>query len=364
MAPGPRWPGARLSGGTYSVFRVAYGVWLGVLLVGAALDAQVGSEGSVAASAAWVGALACLPFAAGLRDRVAALVIAPAAVIAGGPEGLILSFLTIAPLVVHVALPRAPYGSLDAYGRPDPAGDFAFPEGLSFAVCAVLAGVYGAVAVGTFEEPVLAGSAAESLPWVFAAAVATFFVLGFSRRHRGLGWFVMLVALDVRTILLGDDGFGAPLVFAHLLVFDPALIPPLRIEGGERVFYDGNCGLCHRSVRFALAEDPTGEAFRFAPLHGDAFERELDEEAARGLPDSIVVVTHEGRVLVRSRAIFRMMDGLGGLWRALAILMRLIPRPIADAAYDGVAAVRHRVFRRPADVCPIIPKRLRSRFDT
>jgi len=355
-----------LSGGTYSVFRVAYGVWLGVLLVGAALDAQVGSEGSVAASAAWFGALACLPFAAGLRDRVAALLIAPAAVIAGGPEGLILSFLTIAPLVVHVALPRAPYGSLDAYGRPDPAGDFAFPEGLSFIVRALLVGAYGAVAVRAFADPAggtVAGPPAGFFPWAFVGAALAFFVLGISRRYRGAGWAVMAVALVVRLVLV-DDALGGPLLFAHLLAFDPALIPPLRIEGGERVFYDGNCGLCHRSVRFALAEDRSGDAFRFAPLHGEAFERELDADAARGLPDSIVVVTPEGRVLVRSRAIFRMMDGLGGLWRGLAVLMRLIPRPIADAAYDGVAAVRHRVFRRPVDVCPIIPKRLRSRFDT
>ncbi|MBW2464494.1 MAG: DUF393 domain-containing protein [Deltaproteobacteria bacterium] len=354
-----------MSGGTYSVFRVAYGVWLGALLVGAALDAQAGSEGSVAATAAWFGAIACLPFAAGLRDRAAALVIAPAVLIVGGPAGLILSFLTIAPLVVHVALPRAPYGSLDAYGRPDPAGGFAFSEGLSFALRAVLAGAYGAVAVRAFEEPAggnVTGSVAEFFPAVFAAAAGAFFVLGLSRRYRAAGWAVMVVALVARLVLV-DDALGGPLLFAHLLAFEPALVPPLRIEGGERVFYDGNCGLCHRAVRFMLAEDPSGEAFRFAPIHGDAFERELDDDAARALPDSIVVVTREGRVLVRSRAIFRMMEGLGGFWRGLAVLMRLIPRPIADAAYDGVAVVRHRVFPRPADVCPIVPKRLRSHFD-
>lgn len=47
----------------------------------------------------------------------------------------------------------------------------------------------------------------------------------------------------------------------HLFTWDPGWIRPLR-TGTERLFYDGHCGLCQRSVRLILAEDATGSAFR------------------------------------------------------------------------------------------------------
>ena len=39
----------------------------------------------------------------------------------------------------------------------------------------------------------------------------------------------------------------------------------------ERLFYDGSCALCHWAVRFVLARDREGRAFRFAPLDSDAY---------------------------------------------------------------------------------------------
>ena len=39
-----------------------------------------------------------------------------------------------------------------------------------------------------------------------------------------------------------------------------------------------------------------------------------------------------------------------------------VPNVLADIAYDGVAAVRHRLFTRPTDACPILPPALRSRM--
>ena len=46
----------------------------------------------------------------------------------------------------------------------------------------------------------------------------------------------------------------------------------------------------------------------------------------------------------------------------IAILSLLIPRPIRDIAYDGVARVRRRLFAPPAEVCPMLPPALRARF--
>ena len=129
----------------------------------------------------------------------------------------------------------------------------------------------------------------------------------------------------------------------------------------EVLFYDGGCGLCHRAVRFVMAAD-RAERFRFAPLQGATFRQRVPEGARAGLPDSIVLLTSEGRVLTRSAATLHVLRRLGGPWRALAGLGGLVPRPPRDALYDFVAGIRHRLFARPADSCPLVPKELRSRF--
>ena len=134
-------------------------------------------------------------------------------------------------------------------------------------------------------------------------------------------------------------------------------------DAPERVFYDGGCGLCHRSVRFVIARDPDGRHFRYAPLGGETFAREVDPAKARGIPDSFVVVTRDGRVLVRSEAVLHVLAALGGIWRALAAAGRIVPRAVGDFLYDRIAAVRKRLFRPPDDACPVAPAALRRRFD-
>jgi len=130
----------------------------------------------------------------------------------------------------------------------------------------------------------------------------------------------------------------------------------------DLLFYDGGCGLCHRTVVFVLRHDPDGHAFRFAPLGGETFEQSVPAGQREGLPDSIVVCTATGRTLVRSEAVIHIGERLGGGWRFLSRLARLVPRMLRDAAYDGIARIRFRLFARPAGVCPAVPPGLRSRF--
>jgi predicted DCC family thiol-disulfide oxidoreductase YuxK len=114
-------------------------------------------------------------------------------------------------------------------------------------------------------------------------------------------------------------------------------------------------------VRFLLAEDHA-RGFVFAPLQGETFAASVPAADRTALPDSIVVRTAGGALLVRSTAVLHVLDGLGGAWRVLARLARLVPRAIRDAVYDGIAAVRHRVFAAPQASCPLVPPNLRERF--
>ncbi len=127
------------------------------------------------------------------------------------------------------------------------------------------------------------------------------------------------------------------------------------------VFYDGGCGLCHATVRFVLARDPAG-VFAFAPLDGALFARALGPAARAVLPDSVVLRTRTGEVLVRSRAVLAIGRRLGGPWRVLAGVAALLPTSLLDAGYAGIARVRRRLFAAPQDSCPLVPGHLRARF--
>ncbi len=145
---------------------------------------------------------------------------------------------------------------------------------------------------------------------------------------------------------------------------DPAdgELPTARVP--ERIFYDGTCALCHWAVRFVLARDPKGSAFRFAPLASDAFRRSAAPAVRERLPDSLVVETRDGRRLTRSAAVIHILRRLERPWPVIGGLMRAIPRPLLDALYDLVARLRYRVFGRAQGACPVIPEELRSRFDS
>ena len=60
---------------------------------------------------------------------------------------------------------------------------------------------------------------------------------------------------------------------------------------------------------------------------------------------------------------FELARLLGGWWRLAAAALWLIPRPLADAAYRLVAAIRYRLFGRPAESCPLLPPEFLERFD-
>ncbi len=131
----------------------------------------------------------------------------------------------------------------------------------------------------------------------------------------------------------------------------------------DYLFYDGHCGLCHRSVQFALRHDKPGTRFRFSPLQGETFPTLVDSQRRAAIPDSIAILTPDGTVLTRSDAVIRVLSRIGGGWRTLGKLLQIIPRPIRDAGYSFVASVRYRIFGRREDLCPVMSPDERKRFD-
>lgn len=133
------------------------------------------------------------------------------------------------------------------------------------------------------------------------------------------------------------------------------------VRDHDILFYDGECGLCHGAVQFVVARDNAGH-FRFAPLQGDTIAAAIDEAERAGLPDSIVVLTVAGTILVKSRAAAYIGAHLGAAWPMLAAVVRIIPRLLGDFCYDAIARVRRRLFAKPKSACPLLPAELRDRF--
>lgn len=125
------------------------------------------------------------------------------------------------------------------------------------------------------------------------------------------------------------------------------------------VLFDGVCNLCNRSVQTILRHDRQAR-FRFASLQSPLGEK-LREDLGidREKVDSVILV-EGGRWYKESDAALRIARGLGGFWRMFGIL-RLVPRPLRDAAYRLIARNRYRWFGK-TETCWVPTPELRGRF--
>jgi len=140
-----------------------------------------------------------------------------------------------------------------------------------------------------------------------------------------------------------------------------------NILGGRLlVLFDGNCGLCNRSVRWLLRRD-RNDRLRFTPSSSPTG---ADAMAKHGLdpastPGSVMVVEVAGtpaeRLVSHSDAVLMLLAQLPAPWPALAALGRLIPRALRDVAYRAVARWRYRIWGR-LETCPIPTAEERRRF--
>ena len=280
-------------------------------------------------------------------------------------------------LLAHALLPSAPFGSLAAVGRTDPKGTWTMPPSILTAAWLVLALGYTYSGYTKLISPswvdgsafgyLLANPLARDTPlrgfalsmpelllqlatWSVLAMELLYAPLALFPRARKWIWLIM-VSMHLGLVVLVDFAdLTIGMLMMHLFVFDPAWIPSKlglkKSEGtaqgdGEEpdvLFYDGSCGLCHRTTRLLLAEDSSGEKFRFAPLDSDTFR--VAFQGREALPDSLVLLRPDGRHFTRTSAVVLLLERLGGLWRLVALGLRLIPRPMRDAGYDAIARIR------------------------
>ena len=130
-------------------------------------------------------------------------------------------------------------------------------------------------------------------------------------------------------------------------------------EPGGIVLFDGTCAFCEGSVLFMARRDPAGY-LRFGASQSPAaadllLQYGVDRDSARS-----IIFIEGGEVFLRSTATLRIARHLTFPWRLAAALL-WIPRPVRDAAYRVVAAVRHRLAG-PSNACEVPPPEIRSRM--
>lgn len=396
---GWRSAGSAWTGGQYSVVRALVGVWLSWrfarLFPWDPLRLEPGPQALAkeahpllqhlpnlfdwSASSAFATTVICIGAAAGLSlaigwlDRFASLLIAyfwiclvARTSVAAAPDGVFEAGAPLVALLVPSFAPRAPFGSWAAIGRTDPDGGWRMPAPLWILAWATLLALTVASAWNRLRTAAWSdGVPLRALGWLALAAECAFLLLAWWRPARPIAWAALLVTRVVLWIagegaMTGGDRLRASLAI-QLFTFDPGWLPPRLAKAREHVFYDGGCGLCHRLVRFAMAED-RADQLRFSPLAGATIRGLIPESERARLPDSVVVRADDGRVLTRSEAVLHVYARLGGLWRALGWACRAVPRPLRDVGYRFVASIRFAIFGRASEACPLLPPHLRERF--
>lgn len=125
------------------------------------------------------------------------------------------------------------------------------------------------------------------------------------------------------------------------------------------ILFDGTCAFCERSVRFIATRDPEGY-FRFGASQSPQAAALLGSFGTTHESTKSIILIEDGELYLRSTATLRIARRLTWPWRLAGALL-VIPRPVRDAAYAVVAAVRMRIAGR-SNACEIPPPEIRARL--
>lgn len=129
---------------------------------------------------------------------------------------------------------------------------------------------------------------------------------------------------------------------------------------GGVILFDGTCAFCERSVRFIATRD--NGYFKFGASQNPEGQALLasyrtNREAARS-----IILIEDGEISLRSTAVLKIAQRMTAPWRWAGVLL-FVPRPVRDAVYRVIAAIRHRIAGE-ANACEVPPPEIRRRLIT
>jgi predicted DCC family thiol-disulfide oxidoreductase YuxK len=115
------------------------------------------------------------------------------------------------------------------------------------------------------------------------------------------------------------------------------------------IFFDGECGLCSRTVR-RLAHLDRENHLLFSPLQGEiASSLNLNQYADKKGGSLVILRKSDNTIFIESDGVCEIFSALGGYWKLLRFI-KIIPHPIRDRAYQFIAKNRYSWFG-DADSC-------------
>ncbi|HDP54672.1 MAG TPA: DUF393 domain-containing protein [Bacteroidetes bacterium] len=108
------------------------------------------------------------------------------------------------------------------------------------------------------------------------------------------------------------------------------------------LIYDGYCNLCSWLVRFAQRFDKKERIALQPSQNSDGmFDVGIPEKVFKS---TVVFVSPQGKVYVKSRAALRILKTLGGIWSIAWFFLLLIPNPIRNFLYNFISRNRYKWF--------------------
>lgn len=111
----------------------------------------------------------------------------------------------------------------------------------------------------------------------------------------------------------------------------------MRNSEAKIVFYDGDCGLCQRSIQLLISLD-SAKKLKFAPLNGETYLNLFSSKSDK----NSVVFFQEGQFYYKSDAFIYILNACSPWWRPFFLFL-LVPRILRDGLYDFIAKHRTKV---------------------
>ena len=129
---------------------------------------------------------------------------------------------------------------------------------------------------------------------------------------------------------------------------------------GGIILFDGTCAFCERSVRFIATRD--NGYFKFGASQNPEGQALLARHGTSRAAAKSLILIEDGQVYLRSTAVLRVAGHMHAPWKFATIFL-WVPRPIRDAIYRVIAALRHRIAGQ-SNACEIPPPEIRQRLIT
>ena len=117
-------------------------------------------------------------------------------------------------------------------------------------------------------------------------------------------------------------------------------------NSSDVLYFDGNCAFCSFAVRFLNKRLHRKRKLRFVGQETKIGQTEIAKLPGRVNAIDSVILFRSGKAYIRSAATIRALLHLRQPWPLLFPILWVIPAPIRDLFYIGIAKIRHKIQLR------------------